>query len=663
MAYIGKLFSALVFAVSVSAVFAVDLGLDPTFNSQLPAGDNVFDVHVLPNGQLLVAGSTACSSNCGPMVRRLNADGSIDNTFSVQIGRTTQNGYGIAYRIKPLPNGQFLITGEFNVGTTHSNFVRINPDGSIDPTMQPRFIVVYDLEPTFDGKYIVPGNNTVIGGDHNTAYRLNNDGTIDPTFRVTFVNAHVEVKPLPDGKVLIAGAPALNEPPMKPIYRLNSDGSQDTSFNSDFPLGTTGGGLTLLPDGKILLKTSVPGQGGERVSRLTANGTTEMSTTLCTGSSFLPLDNGDVLTSQCRKWTGSVWSHKLSLMYPGGSVETKLDDIYFDLTGFGPTGFGLLGYRNAGNGKYYAFGHFAGVNGVSGQSTRSLVRIAPNNSPPRAKFDFDGDGRSDLAVFRPSDRTWYLRRSTAGDAYLVWGLTTDRPAATHFDGDNKTDIAIFRDGVFHAHTPAFPWIVMESGLAGDQPVLGNFDDYGMHLEDYAVRGIRQGVVTWNVIQGTYGAAAPSGVGQSVTITGEQISDKPIAGDFNGDSRDEIGYFRDGTWVTTDYRRVLPPESFHWGSVGDIPVPGDYDGDRQTDYAIFRPSTGDWWIRRSTAGIFVIRFGLNGDVPVPADYDGDGKVDIAIYRDGVWWQYRMGSGTVRVDLWGVAGDKPIPAQHR
>ena len=93
------------------------------------------------------------------------------------------------------------------------------------------------------------------------------------------------------------------------------------------------------------------------------------------------------------------------------------------------------------------------------------------------------------------------------------------------------------------------------------------------------------------------------------------------------------------------------------------MPGDYDGDRQTDYAIFRPSTGEWWINRSTAGVFVLRFGQNGDIPVPADYDGDGLVDVAIYRNGVWWQYRMGTGTVHVEQWGSAGDIPIPAQHQ
>ena len=177
-----------------------------------------------------------------------------------------------------------------------------------------------------------------------------------------------------------------------------------------------------------------------------------------------------------------------------------------------------------------------------------------------------------------------------------------------------------------------------------------------------VRGVRSGTVQWFFRDGNT-ASNPVGNSFTVTLPGELQTDNPVVGDFNADSREEIGYFRNGNWYTSDYGGVQAPQTIQWGAAGDIPVSGDYDGDRQTDYAIFRPSTGDWWIRRSTAGIFVIRFGQNGDIPVPADYDGDGKTDVAIYRNGTWWQYRMGSGTVNVEQWGIAGDKPIPAQDQ
>jgi hypothetical protein len=246
---------------------------------------------------------------------------------------------------------------------------------------------------------------------------------------------------------------------------------------------------------------------------------------------------------------------------------------------------------------------------------------------------------------------------------MIWGLSTDKPAATHFNNDGRTDITVLRDGTWHSYSSTLGWLQlnMGSGAADDRPMLGNYDDYGINIEDLAIRGLRDGVVKWLIVQGGSNSGGPAGSPSTSQVVDEQLSDMPVVGDFNGDSRDEIGYFRDGLWVTSDYRGHQPTAMFQWGTAGDIPVPGDYDGDRQTDHAIFRPSTGEWWVNQSTNGVFVLHFGQSGDIPVPADYDGDGKVDIAIYRNGVWWQFLSATQSVQVVNWGLAGDIPIPAQ--
>jgi FG-GAP-like repeat len=61
--------------------------------------------------------------------------------------------------------------------------------------------------------------------------------------------------------------------------------------------------------------------------------------------------------------------------------------------------------------------------------------------------DFDGDGQSDVTVFRPSNGKWYVLGS--GTNYSAhtdyqWGLSTDTPTPGDYDGDGKTDLAVFR---------------------------------------------------------------------------------------------------------------------------------------------------------------------------------------------------------------------------
>ena len=60
--------------------------------------------------------------------------------------------------------------------------------------------------------------------------------------------------------------------------------------------------------------------------------------------------------------------------------------------------------------------------------------------------DFDGDGVSDLTVYRPSVGMWFTLHSNSGfstSTFLTLGGTTDLPVTGDFDGDNKTDAATF----------------------------------------------------------------------------------------------------------------------------------------------------------------------------------------------------------------------------
>ncbi|HQU85687.1 MAG TPA: VCBS repeat-containing protein, partial [Pyrinomonadaceae bacterium] len=88
-------------------------------------------------------------------------------------------------------------------------------------------------------------------------------------------------------------------------------------------------------------------------------------------------------------------------------------------------------------------------------------------------------------------------------------------------------------------------------------------------------------------------------------------------------------------------------------------------DGKSDPAVFRPSTGEWFYSASSQGGTHLRaalWGLAGDKLVPADYDGDGKTDAAIYRNGLWAIYNSSNGSNTILTFGQSGDKPVAADY-
>lgn len=76
-------------------------------------------------------------------------------------------------------------------------------------------------------------------------------------------------------------------------------------------------------------------------------------------------------------------------------------------------------------------------------------------------------------------------------------------------------------------------------------------------------------------------------------------------DFNGDGKDDVAIFREGTglWAVRGITRV------YFGTKMDIPLPGDYCAGPAAEMAIFRPSMGLWAIR----GVTRIYYGNDGDI--------------------------------------------------
>ena len=269
-----------------------------------------------------------------------------------------------------------------------------------------------------------------------------------------------------------------------------------------------------------------------------------------------------------------------------------------------------------------------------------------------SRADFDGDGRTDVSVFRPAEGNWYLQRSTQGFIGVNFGISTDTPTPGDFDGDGKTDIAVWRPSTgtwyrFNSGNGAF--VAVQFGSIGDMPQAGDFDGDGM--DDLAVFRPPNG--TWYRLNSSNGDFIATQFGQP--------GDLPVAGDYDGDGKDDLAFYRVGVW----YRINSSDGAFvatAFGLPTDMPTPADYDGDDHEDISVFRPSDGNWYRFNSSNGAFVaINFGLNGDAPVPGDYDGDGKDDQAVYRGGTWYLNRSTSGFAAI-AFGAASDLPVPKNY-
>ncbi|REJ79165.1 MAG: hypothetical protein DWQ43_16155 [Acidobacteria bacterium] len=284
-----------------------------------------------------------------------------------------------------------------------------------------------------------------------------------------------------------------------------------------------------------------------------------------------------------------------------------------------------------------------------------------------AVFDFDGDSKTDVSVFRPnagslaesvgpegsSSQWWYLRSSDQGTRGLQFGDSDDIPVASDFTGDGKADIAFWRPSTgewFILRSEDDSFFAFPFGASGDVPAPGDFDGDGK--ADPAVYRPSSG--TWFIVRSSDGGltVVPFGV----------AADQPIVADYDGDGMDDVGVYRSPDnqfWLLRSSEGV---KAFQFGAPGDRTTVGDWTGDGKADVAFFRPSTSEWYVIRSEDdSFFAFPWGANGDVPSPGDFDGDGRFDPAVWRpsDRTWYIFGSTNGFQAV-LFGANGDVPLPS---
>jgi uncharacterized delta-60 repeat protein len=646
--------------------------LDPTFGSGGRVFTNIVSSEpypwaesmlVQPDGKIIVAGplwADGVSLFQGGYLVRYLPDGSLDPSFG-QNGKvfTLIGGSALAMRpdgrILVAPRYQFSSSGVFDetfgrdgsscggddialqpdgkiLGTIFESGVtgqivvnRCNTDGSLDTTFGTVGEVRISDEPYGTNKVLVQPDGKILvvaavgdsrDGGHILVARFNSNGIPDATFgsngKVVLVSpdlyANAVATLLPNGKIVVVRVIIQGFSAFSSLVRFNPDGSIDSGFGANgiqpFPFFIPNAVLST-GDEKIVLGGNLSDQSGINsfgVARLLSNGGLD-PTFGAGGKSLFPMNAG------------------------GRNYATA----------------GPMAVQH--DGKVLIVGTFYNYYTDSHEKI-ALLRV---NGGFRSSFDFDGDGRADLAVRRPSDNIWYFLRTSAGFTGFEYGVPGDLTTPADFDGDGNTDVAVFRpsNGTWYIAGTSSGFYTESWGQAGDMPVPADYDGDGR--ADPAV--FRPSTGTW------YEKRSSSGLLLMQFGTAE---DEPQVGDFDGDGKADLALRRpsDNTWYFL--RSTAGFTGFTWGVTGDIAAPADFDGDGKTDVAVFRPSTGVWYVAGSATGFRTQAWGKQGDIPVPADYDGDGKADTAVFRpsSGTWYLNRSTAGML-VTQFGANGDLPIP----
>ncbi|HEY0427641.1 MAG TPA: FG-GAP-like repeat-containing protein [Pyrinomonadaceae bacterium] len=585
-----------------------------------PRSDFTNAVALQPDGKIVVAGESMVIDGKGYyfeiVVARYTADGTQDSTFGGGLVRTLISANSVINDVAIQPDGKILIAGgngnSFLLMRFNSNSTRDATFGTngVAQSMPVGGTTAYAMGLQTDGKIVLAGDTQTDG----ILARYNPDGSLDNSFGTSGVvsspiGTSVDIYGLTlqtDGKILITGGGRVTDPNYAEIVllRFNTNGSRDTSF-----------------DGDGLVTTKVPGASMEEAYDVA-----------------IERDGKIVIIGSAV--TNGIPQYAIIRYLPGGALDASFDGDGIAIAADSPR-FSAMAFQP--DGKLVTAG---------GNSPNTLL-ISRYNMLGNIPFDFDGDGKTDISIFRPSSgQWWYAKSSTALTAVFQFGQSTDKLTPGDFTGDGKTDIAFWRPSTGE-------WFILRSedssffshpfGTSGDVPAAADFDGDG--ITDEAV--FRPTTSTWYILRSTGG----------VTIQQFGASDDlPIVADYDGDGKADMAIFRPSTGVWWINRSSAGQLAFQFGTSSDKIVQGDYTGDGKTDAAFYRPSTGFWYVLRSEDySFYAFPYGAPGDAPAPGDYDGDGLFDAAVFRpSNTTWYVRKSTGSSLIQNFGQAGDVPVPS---
>ena len=170
-----------------------------------------------------------------------------------------------------------------------------------------------------------------------------------------------------------------------------------------------------------------------------------------------------------------------------------------------------------------------------------IVLSGAGFSAEAAPYDFDGDGKTDVSIYKYNPQQWWhLRSSDNGNGAVEFGSEISVPVPGDYTGDGKTDAAYFdlRTGewfILRSEDQSFYSFPFGKGGQGhDFPVPADYDGDGK--TDPAV--LRGSNATWFILKSSTGQVDIRQFGPADTFQ----TDFPVVADYDGDGKDDLALF-------------------------------------------------------------------------------------------------------------------------
>jgi uncharacterized delta-60 repeat protein len=591
--------------------------LDTTFVPAPGTNDAVNVVIPQPDGKVIAAGRFTFANNVARnRIARFNFNGSLDTSFDPGTGADGEITAAVLQ-----PDGRIIVAGRFTSfnGFTHNGICRLNANGSVDQTfgLGSGINTALALALQTDGRIIVGGqfSNVDLTPRFNLA-RLNNDGSVDLSFDPVNgpsgdVNAIVIQ---PDGRIVIGGTfIGYNGFARGGIARVLGNGALDPSFDSGVGTGGNVFALALQHNGQIVL--------GGRFAQYSGTNRTFIARVFGDGSldfGFNPVPNDWVqslaVEPDDRILVGGFFTgitgfgrNRIARLNTNGSVDLTFDPGAGCVGSLTNDATQVHSIALQQFGRILAGGIFTNYDN---QLRDNIVRLFDNAASFLA-FDFNQDGKPDYVLYNAvthQTAVWYLNNNVFVSAAFGPTLPANWKVVgvADFDADGRPDYLLFNST---SHQTAI-WYLSETTLVSvafgpslpngwDLVAVGDFNADGK--PDYVLyNAVTHQTAIWYLNNNVFVGAA---FGPTLPANWRVVG----VADFNGDNKPDYLLFNSSTRQTAIWYLsgpTLVADAFGPTIVSGYTLIGaaDFDGDGKPDYALYSSAqqrTAVWYLNNNT----------------------------------------------------------------